>query len=797
MKPARAPRVLHVITGLGTGGAEESLLRVLRTIADPANHAVVSLTTTGSRADDLRSLGIPVHALGLARGRVTPAAFQHLRRITRDWSPDVIQGWMYHGNLAASMLRLSRAHRGPVCWNIRHALDGWETEPRTLRALVFASARLSSGAAHIIYNSGRSSAQHAARGVASAGVTVIPNGVDLARFAEDRGAAVRLRASWGIPAQGRVVGLVARVHPLKDHRTFLEAAARVAEQNEQAWFVLAGAGTEAGGAGGARSLDAMVNDVCLRVPILRSRLVRLGERTDVAAILSACDVVAMTSISEGSPNAAAEAMACGRPCVVTDVGDAATLVGGPGIVVQPRDSARMAEAWLSLLSDDAERDRRGAAARARVAAHYSPAAEAAAYLTVWNRAGGARFAVCEPRLLLAATVATTLRSFLLPFAREMRTRGWRVDGVANGASTCLQAQEAMDSVFDAPWSRRITDLRALVRSPARIRALVEQGGYDVVHVHTPIAAMLTRFALRASGPTPRVIYTAHGFHAHPSGGGLSNFCFRLAERAAARWTDYLVVINADDEQLALRDGLARRGFLQRHPGIGVDITQYSAPTREVRDATRLQLGIAVNEPVFAIVAEFNRNKRQRDVVRALARLRDHGHATLPVLLFIGEGPRRDRISREANALGLAERVRFLGQRSDVPALVGACDALILASEREGLPRCLLEAMSMRVPAIASTARGSRDLLADGRGLLFPAGDIPALASAMRYVIDDRKAAAVRAERARAWVCEHASLGKLLALHVALYEAACSGLPTDGSDGVATTGQEEGHLSSAA
>ena len=185
------------------------------------------------------------------------------------------------------------------------------------------------------------------------------------------------------------------------------------------------------------------------------------------------------------------------------------------------------------------------------------------------------------------------------------------------------------------------------------------------------------------------------------------------------------------------------------------------------------------------------------MVQALARLRDRGVGTLPVLLFIGEGPRRDRVARDVAALGLTGRARFLGHRSDVAALVGACDALILASEREGLPRCLLEAMSMRVPAIASTARGSRDLLADGRGLLFPVGDIAALASAMRHTIDDQKAAAVRAGRARAWVCEHASLDRLLALHVTLYEAAFSGLPTDQSDEMATAGQDAGFLSSAA
>jgi len=271
----------------------------------------------------------------------------------------------------------------------------------------------------------------------------------------------------------------------------------------------------------------------------------------------------------------------------------------------------------------------------------------------------------------------------------------------------------------------------------------------------------------------------------------------MAERIAARWTDYLVVINDDDERLARRDRLARDGFLQHHPGIGVDSTHYRVRTRAERSATRRALGIGAGESLFAVVAEFNQNKRQRDVVHALARLRDRGVSALPIILFIGDGALRPRVAREAAALSLGDRVRFLGQRPDVATLVGACDALVLASEREGLPRCLLEAMSMCVPTIASSARGSRDLLAAGRGLLFPIGNCDALADALQEIMGDRTSAAVRAERARAWVCEHASLDTLIALHVALYTAAYGGLPAVQATAGSSPGHEEHHLSSAA
>jgi glycosyltransferase involved in cell wall biosynthesis len=138
-------------------------------------------------------------------------------------------------------------------------------------------------------------------------------------------------------------------------------------------------------------------------------------------------------------------------------------------------------------------------------------------------------------------------------------------------------------------------------------------------------------------------------------------------------------------------------------------------------------------------------------------------------------------------------VRFLGQRDDVPAVVGASDMLVLASAREGLPRCLLEAMSMGVPVIASTARGSRDLLAEGRGLLFPVGDVGALAAAIGETLRDAQSAHCRAERARAWVADHAELDRVVEAHVALYEAALRGqsvaaLPAGGERSPVSSGQ---------
>jgi len=175
------------------------------------------------------------------------------------------------------------------------------------------------------------------------------------------------------------------------------------------------------------------------------------------------------------------------------------------------------------------------------------------------------------------------------------------------------------------------------------------------------------------------------------------------------------------------------------------------------------------------------------VVHALAAIRDRGTSPVPLVVFIGEGHLRHDVAQLADRLRLGDRVRFLGQRDDVPDIVGASDMLALVSAREGLPRCLLEAMSMGVPVIASTARGSRDLLADGRGLLFPVGDVSALAAAICETMHDAACCRRRAESARTWVAQHAELAKLLDAHATLYDAALDGhsvasvpLPTDRS-----------------
>ena len=781
---AAPTRLLHIITGLGTGGAEASLLRVLTAQHDSSEHVVVSLTDRGTHGDRLEQLGVAVHALGLGRGAIKPLALLPLHALVRRIRPTATQGWMYHANLAASLLSLSGAPTGPVFWNVRHALDDWQDERRTLRSLIRLTAGLSWHPSRIVYNSHRALEQHVAKGYRAASSLVIPNSVDATRFAPQPARRAAMRDRLGIASDAPLIGHVARVDPIKDHETFVRAVVRHSLMNDQVHYVMAGNGTEEGA--GSHALDAAVRNAIAQSPSLALRLHRVGSCDDVPALMNACDLVTMTSRSEGSPNVIAEAMACGVPCVVTNVGDAARLVGETGVVVSVGDDHAIADIWERLATRATLRRALGAAAMRRIHARYSVAAETNAYADIWGLPQKSEpissSAAGAPRVLFVTTVSTTLSAFLTPFAAHFRARGWQVDAMAAGASQHPSLACAFNRVFEAPWTRAVPGvlgtLLMMMRSLRAVREVVRTGRYDVVHVHTPIAAFLTRLALRrtrASGTAaPRVVYTAHGFHAHPDGFPLANAVYRLAERVAARWTNYLVVLNAHDAALARGDRLAEPGFLLEHAGIGVDLTVYRPRTPIERSSVRAMLGLTAQQPVIAVVAEFNRNKRQRDVVAALARLRDEATGPLPVILFVGDGAQRAAVAARARRLGVESHIRFLGQRNDVAEIVGACDALVLASKREGLPRCILEAMALEIPVVASAARGSSDLLGDHRGWLFPVGDVDALAERIRIVLSDTADVCARAVRAKAWIAEHASFERVAEQHVTLYAAALRG-----------------------
>lgn len=313
-------------------------------------HMVASLIPDGALAPRLRSAGVAVHEFNF-RSLAAPAGVWRLNSLIRRTAPHVVQGWMYHGNLAASVaLALSgHRHRTALVWGLRCSDMDLSQYSAQLRLVVHAGAALSRGPDIVTANSDAGLAWHLRLGYAPRGALVIPNGIDIDRFRPDAGTRQALRVSLGLAADAFVVAHVARLDPMKDHQAFLSAMKNL----PGVYALMIGAGTE-------------------RLPN-QPRVLRLGHRDDVAQLLAASDaIVSSSAYGEGFCTALAEGMACGLPAVATDVGDARMILGDTGYAVPPRDSRALVEGIQRLIAEGpTQRATRSEAARQRIVANFS------------------------------------------------------------------------------------------------------------------------------------------------------------------------------------------------------------------------------------------------------------------------------------------------------------------------------------------------------------------------------------------------------------------------------------------
>ena len=356
--------VAHVITGLGVGGAETVLLRLARRLP-PSEFGtkVISLTEKGVIGPELEASGVTVRAMNMSRALPNPLSLFRLSAVLRKWRPDVVQTWLYHGDLVGG-LAAKLAGRRRVVWNIRYGNPDPRRDRRSTiwcaRACAALSGRLPSA---IICNSDAAASIHIGLGYDGDRMRIIPNGVDVEAFRPDASARSDIRKELGVPGDDFLIGLVGRFDPVKDHRTFVGAAGRLASLDGRARFVLCGEGV-------TRDNPALAT--WIEATGYGDRFHLLGMRRDIPRMMAALDASTSSSHSESFSNVIVEAMACGVPCVVTDVGNSRSIVGGSGIVVPPGSPAALVEAWRSLLDMPASRrSSMGAAARHRAAEEYS------------------------------------------------------------------------------------------------------------------------------------------------------------------------------------------------------------------------------------------------------------------------------------------------------------------------------------------------------------------------------------------------------------------------------------------
>jgi len=335
------------------------------------------------------------------------------------------------------------------------------------------------------------------------------------------------------------------------------------------------------------------------------------------------------------------------------------------------------------------------------------------------------------KVLFVATVESHLLNFHIPFMKLLQEKGYEV----HVATKLGNRQQEFDEIgvikHNVDFSRSPYSPKVF-KSLQQMEELLKKIRFSLVHVHTPVAAFITRLACQRTNTHP-VLYTAHGFQFY-KGAPLKNWLlYYNMEKLAAHWTDGLITINEEDYKAAQKFKLRKNGKVFFVPGVGVDVASLEQRIPSInRSEKRKELELSVDTAVIITVGELNANKNHIQVLEALSKL----NKTNFHYLIVGNGESEQKLKKAVNELMLQDKVSFLGFRRDVPELLTASDVFILTSRREGLPKAVMEAMAVGLPIIATDVRGNRDLVKSGEnGYLVPLGNAEQTAIAIERLID--------------------------------------------------------------
>ena len=364
--------VVHIITDLRRAGAENMLAKLIEVMdAGRFQHTVVVLQDKGELGPRIEQAGarvIPLHMRGVFD---LPRAVLQMRAFLKDTKPHIVQTWLYHADFVGTLA--ARAAGGSrLIWNVRCSNMNFRDYNPMTRMVCSLLARMSAVPDLVICNSLAGQKAHSELGYHPRAWCLLPNGFDTERFRPDAGRSAAFRKSLEVGASTPLIGLPARLDPMKDQDNFLNAAVLLARDIPEARFVLIGHGLDSDNAGiveriAARGLDRRVH--------------LLGERSDMETVMAGLDIVTLCSAyGEGFPNVLGEALSCGVLCVATDVGDSARVVGQHGRIISPRRPDDLAAAWRDILALRPEiRKEMGMQGRQHVIEHYSLPAIGRAY----------------------------------------------------------------------------------------------------------------------------------------------------------------------------------------------------------------------------------------------------------------------------------------------------------------------------------------------------------------------------------------------------------------------------------
>ena len=360
--PSRVrPKIAFLVRALEYGGAERQLVVLAKAMHERGNDVRILTFYGGAPLEaELRQAGVPLRTLGKT-GRWDVIGFlRRLHAVLREEPVDILHGYLDIPNAVAAVMRVLHP-RLTVVWGVRASymdLTQFDWLARVSNPIILALSRY----AHLVIANSRAGLEYAvAQGYRRATATVIPNGIDAERFVPDRAAGLRVRTEWGVAPHECLIGLIGRLDPMKDHPTFLAAAARLGARPDVRFVCVGG--------GEPRYADEMAG--LARQFGLADRVIWAGPRADMCPVYNALDIMCSSSSGEGFPNVIGEAMACGVPCVVTDVGDSAWILDQPALVAPPRDPAALADRMQRLVDDRAYAARVGADSRQRVLREFS------------------------------------------------------------------------------------------------------------------------------------------------------------------------------------------------------------------------------------------------------------------------------------------------------------------------------------------------------------------------------------------------------------------------------------------
>ncbi|MDG6887085.1 putative glycosyltransferase EpsD [Clostridium perfringens] len=323
------------------------------------------------------------------------------------------------------------------------------------------------------------------------------------------------------------------------------------------------------------------------------------------------------------------------------------------------------------------------------------------------------------KILYVTALMETINAFLVPHIEMLLEEGNSVECACNINTTVdenlINKNVKINNIYFSRNPLKINYKKVI----NQLIKLQEKNNYDIVHVHTPIAAFLTRFAFRKYDC--KIIYTAHGFHFYKGAPILNWFLYYNLEKMAARWTDVLVTINSEDFDRATKFKLRNNGQVKFMHGVGIERKVLNVLSKREIVEYRESLGLKEDDFVLLILADINKNKNHIQVIKAM-KILTKKYSNIKIICA-GKGELLDKLKNIVEDNSLEDNIKFIGYRNDVYELIQCSDCIGLFSKREGLGKCLLEGMNMNKALIATNTRGPRELIDYGKnGYLVKLGD---------------------------------------------------------------------------